>query len=384
MLEFGANPGSRYGAKDAGVRTGMTMLTLRQMNRWTLARQMLLERTHIDAVTAIERLAGMQAQHSPSPYIGLWSRLYDFHREELQEALVTDQAFKATLMRGTLHLVSARDYDRFRVATHSTSHIYSKTVRALQEIGVDVDAIRAEIVAAVGVQRLRRREIEELVRHRIPPEMPEYAGWSTVALSGDLINTAEDAHFGYFGGGRYRPSPPRECELADAHRHLAAAYFAAFGPATRADLSQWSGEPVGAFSEALEALDLVSFRAEDGRTLLDLPDSPRPSADIPAPVRFLSKWDNLLLAYERRERVLPEPYRRIVIRKNGDVLPTFLVDGVVAGTWEGPLRGRALLTLTPLGSIAAPQRLEIEEEGRRLLTWLRPDTDRRDLRWMLD
>jgi hypothetical protein len=235
-----------------------------------------------------------------------------------------------------------------------------------------------------GSQRLRRREIEELVRHRIPPEMPEYAGWSTLALSGDLVNTAEDVHFGYFGGGRYRPSPPRQCEIADAHRYLAEAYFAAFGPATRADLSQRSGEPVGTFSEALEALNLVSFRAEDGRTLLDLPDSPRPRADIPAPVRFPPKWDSLLFAYERRERVLPEPYRRIVIRKNGDVLPTFLVDGVVAGTWEAPLRGRALLTLTSLESIAAPQRAEIVEEGKRLLTWLRPDSDRRELRWMLD
>ncbi len=88
----------------------MTTLTLRQMNRWTLARQMLLERTHIDAVTAIERLAGMQAQHSPSPYIGLRSRLHDFQREELQTALLTDDVFKATIMRGTLHLVSARDY----------------------------------------------------------------------------------------------------------------------------------------------------------------------------------------------------------------------------------------------------------------------------------
>jgi hypothetical protein len=362
----------------------MMTLTLREMNRWTLARQMLLERTRHDAVTAIERLAGMQAQYSPSPYIGLWSRLHDFQREELQTALLADDVFKATLMRGTLHLVSAGDYDRYRVATRSTSHMYSRTTRALREMGVDVDAMRAQVVAAVAVQRLRRREIEELVRHRIPPELPSYAGWSTIALSGDLLHAAEDGHFGYFGGGRYRPSPPRACEVTDAYRHLAGVYFAAFGPATRADLSQWSGRPVGAFSEALESLNLVSFRAEDGRNLLDLPDAPRPAGDIPAPVRFLPKWDNLLLAYERRERVLPEPYRRVVIRKNGDVLPTFLVDGVVAGTWEAPLRGSALLTLTPLEPIAAPQRAEVEEEGSRLLAWLRPDTDRRDPRWMPD
>lgn len=359
----------------------MTTLTLRQMNRWTLARQMLLERTELDPVTAIERLAGMQAQHSPSPYIGLWSRLQGFQRDELQTALLADGVFKATLMRGTLHLVSARDYDRFRVATHSKHHVYSKTVRILEEHGIDVHAIRAEILAAVATQRLRRREIEQLIRHRIPSHFPDYAGWSTVALSGDLVNVAEDAQFGYFGGGRYRPSPPRASERADATRHLASTYFAAFGPATRADLSQWSGEPVSAFAEALDSLDLVSFRGEDGRTLLDLRDSTRPEGDVPAPVRFLPKWDNLLLAYERRERVLPEPYRRIVIRKNGDVLPTFLVDGLVAGTWEAPLRGRAVLTLAPLEPIAPPDRAAIEDEGARLLAWLRPDTDRRELRW---
>jgi hypothetical protein len=362
----------------------MTTLSLREMNRWTLARQMLLERTHIDAVTAIERLAGMQAQHSPSPYIGLWSRLYAFQRAELQAALLADEVFKATLMRGTLHLISARDHDRYRTATHSKHHAYSKMVQTLSEMGVDVDAIRAAVVTAVAVQRLRRREIEELVRPRIPPDVPEYAAWSTVALSGDLVNAAEDAHFGYFGGGRFRPAPPRACELSDALRHMAQAYFAAFGPATRADLSQWSGEPVAAFSEVLESLNLVTFRAEDGRTLLDLPDAPRPVADTPAPVRFLPKWDNVLLAYERRERILPEPYRRIVIRKNGDVLPTFLVAGMVAGTWDAPLRGRAILTLTPLQTIAGAQRAEIEEEGSRLLAWLRPDTDRRELRWTVD
>src|SRR6185437_4309742 len=145
--------------------------------------------------------------------------------------------------------------------------------------------------------------------------------------------------FGYFGGGRYRTAPPAIADAREALRTIAAAYFAAFGPATRADLAQWSGRSVAAFAEALAALDLVSLRAEDGRTLLDLANAPRLDADIPAPVRFLPKWDNVLLAYERRERILPDSYRRVVIRKNGDVLPTFLVDGVVAGTWDAPLRG---------------------------------------------
>jgi len=355
----------------------------RQLNRWTLARQMLLQRVEMDAVTAIERLAGMQAQYSPSPYIGLWSRLSDFNREELEAAVLEDRVLKATLMRGTLHLVSGRDFGRYRVASRSPYHVYTQMVQQLRERGIDVDAVREEIVAAVRQRPLKRMEIRTIARHRVPDDMPEWAAWSTVALSGDLINVQDDARFGYFGGSRYRVAPDDEPEADGARRYVAAAYFAAFGPATRADLAQWSGQSVSSFAASLDELGLVSLLAEDGRTLLDLPNAPRSESDIPAPVRFLPKWDNLLLAYARRERVLPEPYRKIVIRKNGDVLPTFLVDGLVAGTWEAPLRGPAVLTLSPLAPIADDDRAEIEHEGEQLHTWLRPDTDSRAIKWVI-
>jgi hypothetical protein len=357
------------------------VVSLRQLNRWTLARQHLLKRVDLDAVAAIERLAGMQAQYSPSPYLGLWSRLHDFRRDELDTALTQDLVLKATLMRGTLHLVSARDFDRYRVVSRAPNHIYSQTVRQLEALGADVDAIRARIIAAVGERPYKRMELQALVRDLLPPDVSAYAGWSTVALSGHLLNLPDDARFGYFGGSRYRLAPPVECEPDDAFRHVATAYFTAFGPATRADLAQWSGQTVASFLPALDSLDLVTFRAEDGRTLLDLPAAPRPDPDIPVPVRFLPKWDNLLLAYARRERVLPEVHRTIVIRKNGDVLPTFLVDGQVAGTWDAPLRGRAVLTLTALDLLAARDRAAVEEEGERLLQWLRPETDRHVIRW---
>lgn len=359
----------------------MTTVTLRQLNRWTLARQMLLERVDLDAVTAIERLAGMQAQYSPSPYIGLWSRLTNFRREELEDAVRTDQAFKATLMRGTLHLISARQFDRYRSAVRWPNHVYSQMAGQLPAHGVDVEAIRAEIFALLAERPLKKPELQQLLRPRLPAHLPDWASWSVVALTGELINLPEDAAFGYFGGGRYRLAPQTVIEADDAYRAVAAAYFAAFGPATRADLAQWSGQPVGAFAEALETLDLVSFKAEDGRALLDLPNAPRPDAAIPAPIRFLPKWDNVLLAYDRRERVLPEPFRKVVIRKNGDVLPTFLIDGVVAGTWDAPLRGRAAMTLTPLAPIAPLDRAFICDEGERLLTWLRPDAAQRTVRW---
>ena len=356
----------------------MTPVTDLQLNRWTLARQLLLEREAVDAVTAVERLAGMQAQHSPSPYIGLWSRVRGFERSELETAVMEDRVVKATLMRGTLHLVPARQFDLYRAATRNPRHL--EVVRRLGQRGVDVAALRAAIVAAVREGPLTRAEVARVSAVHVPDDL-FWGGWSAVGVSGDLMNLREDARFGYFGSSRYRLAPEATCDPEEARLTVVAAYLRAFGPATRSDLAQWSGQSVAAFAAALERLGVVRLRAIDGRELLDLADAPRPEPDGRPPVRFLPKWDNLLLAYTRRQRVLPEPYRAIVIRKNGDVLPTFLVDGRVAGTWEAPRKGRALMSLTALAPLRARDRREVEEEGERLHAWLRPDTDRRAIAW---
>lgn len=356
-------------------------VTLRQLNRWTLTRQMLIERHHLDAVTAIDRLAGMQAQHSPAPFIGLWSRLHDFDRDHLHRALEEDRVLKATLMRGTLHLVSGETFPLYRAVTRSTYEVHSTTAAQFREVGVDVEALQQHLIAALTERPLRRVELHALVREFVPLHLENLPLWRTVSLAGDLVNLAEDAFFGYFGGVRFRPAPQREVDGAEAFRFIVRSYLAAFGPATRADLAQWSGGTVAAFEPALQSLDLITLRTEDGRMLLDLPDAPRPDPDFVPPIRFLPKWDNLLLAYARRERVLPEAYRKIVIRKNGDVLPTFLVDGSVAGTWDAPLKGRAMLTMSPLQPLKVRVRKDVEREAESLLAWLRPDTDKRELRW---
>ena len=340
---------------------------------------MLLERVEVDAVTAIERLAGMQAQYSPSPYIGLWSRVENFMREELEAALAAQLVYKATLMRGTLHLVSSRQFDLFRLASRFPRHVWTEGPRQLKELGIDVDALREEILVALDDQPLKKPELEKAFRHRVPAELPDWVAFSVILYS--AINHHEDARFGHFAGSRYRRAPLSVADPEDAMRTVVTSYLAAFGPATRADLAQWLGRSVSLFSSALDSLDLVTFQDEGGRKLVDLPHAPRPDADVQAPVRFLPKWDNLLLAYDRRERVLPEALRKTVIRKNGDVLPTFLVDGMVAGAWEAPLRGRATMTLEAFTSLSATRRRAVEAEAAPLHAWLRPDAGKREISW---
>ena len=321
----------------------------------------------------------MQAQYSPSPYIGLWSRVRDFKREELEAALAAQLVYKATLMRGTLHLVSARQFDLFRLASRFPRHVWTAGPTQLAERGIDVEALREEILAALDVKPLKKPELERAFRHRIPAELPDWVSFSVVLYA--AINHHEDARFGHFAGSRYRRAPLSEADPEDAMRAVVTSYLAAFGPATRADLAQWLGRSVGMFSGALDSLDLVTFQAEDGRKLFDMVDAPRPDAALPAPVRFLPKWDNLLLAYDRRERVLPEALRKTVIRKNGDVLPTFLVDGIVAGSWEAPLKAHAVMSLAPFSALSIKNRRAVEREAESLLTWLRPDAVQREVSW---
>jgi hypothetical protein len=163
---------------------------------------------------------------------------------------------------------------------------------------------------------------------------------------------------------------PRAVEKLVAIAEIVKRYLAAFGPASRADIATWSGMRVVDFAPALDALEpLRRFRDERGRELLDLPRAPLPAADVPAPVRLLPKWDNLLLSHDDRTRVLPEDYRKRMIAKNGDVAQAFLVDGVVAGEWTADKHGK--VTLDPYAPLPRVARRAVEDEAARLQAWLR-------------
>ncbi len=363
----------------------METVTTRELNRWTLARQHLLGRATLNPAAAVEALAGMQAQSPSAPYVGLWSRLEGFEVAHLEEALLAGTVVKTTVMRGTLHLIAVSRLAAFRGATGSG--YYDTTRRMMAELGLDLDAIRAHVRAQVEQGPRSRTEVYRLVAEQVPEPHPSWlhdrpSAVAALSVTTDLVNAPEDALFGAVGKSRYRVLPTGAPPPLDAHRQVAGDYLAAYGPATTADLAAWSGRPVRGFAEALASLDLVRFRSEDGRTLLDLADAPRPDPDVPAPVRFLPTWDSILLAHARRERILASEHRKLVIASNGDVAPTFLVDGVVAGTWDVPRRGPAELALRALRPLAARDRRAVADEGRRLLGWLRPGASDLRVGWV--
>jgi hypothetical protein len=340
------------------------VLTLRQLNRALLARQLLLERRKLGVQQAVERLCAIQAQWPQSPYIGLWSRLTGFKKEQLTRALAEHRVVKTQLFRITLHMTSARDYPYFFAvwgpsARDRTPGIEQKT---LEELSRRVRAVALE-------REVTQAEVEELAA-------AEMGGlrWRTRTLT-PLVHLPPGGTWSHYGRSQLRAMeavlgvelPSRE----DGAERLVRSYLAAFGPATQEDILRFAGVRVGDIRPGLERVELERYVDERGRVLLDLPRAPLPDGDAPAPIRFLPKWDSSILAYAppERTRILPETYRPTVIRKNGDVLPTVLVDGFVAATWDvGTKRD---LTITPLRRLTKQERAEIDDEGERLVEFFR-------------
>lgn len=345
----------------------MRTLTQRELNRALLARQMLLERASAPLPRVLERMGCLQAQYAPSMYIGLWSRVEGFERDQLTRALEKRTVVQGTLMRVTIHLVSARDYWPLAVSVRqsrrdwwlrSTSHRDHLSDRAL------VAAAR-RLRPRLADGPLRVKEIDELLGKEHSRAVGSWLDLVRVPPSGtwerrraDLVAASEDW------------LDPEEVDPEAALDHLVRRYLGGFGPATRADIASWTGLPLGAIGPALERLKLRRFRSDSGDELLDLPRAPLPDPDTPAPARFLPTFDATLLAHARRTGILPEEYRPLIFStKNPQSVPTFLVDGVVAGAWryeDGRVR------LEPFGKLSRAARRELEEEGERLAPFHAP------------
>jgi hypothetical protein len=337
------------------------VLTLRELNRSTLARQLLLERKRLSAVAAIERLVGMQAQWPPAPYIGIWTRTTSFRREALERQLASAAVVKATVMRQTLHLVTRRDYALLRAALSETNFPWETAVAQRLASSVRVLAAAGPVTTQEALAHLEREHGLTGIDAR--------RAWRAARVRAHVLHHHETALWRGRPEGRFAAhEEPDAHDPTEARAEILGRYLTAFGPASRRDISAWSMMHMPELDRALERLEpLRRFRDEHGRELLDVPRAPLPDAGTPAPVRFLPKWDNVLLGFADRTRVLPEQYRKTVIGMNGDVAQTFLVDGFVAGIWRVE-KGR--VALEPFAPLPRSAQRELREEAGRLEAFL--------------
>jgi hypothetical protein len=343
------------------------ILDQRRLSRALLARQLLLERSRLPLTEALETVGGLQTQYAPAGYIGLWSRLEGFHRPELTAALEDRSVVQATVMRATIHMVSAVDYWPFAIATRPSREQWYLRAAVTQLRGVDMDRAVRRVRADLADGPRRH---DELIAGLAEEGIPRTA-WNGLAQLVHLVRVPPSGTWEQRRANRYALAEQWLGEPAidepAAIVHLVRRYLGGFGPASRADVANWTGLQATALKPALDALDLRRFRDTDGRELIDLPDAPLPDGDDPAPVRFLPTWDANLLVHARRTGILPETYRpRIFSAKTPHSFPTFLVDGAVAGTWRYE-DGRVMLD--PFVALPARRRRAVDEEAERLATW---------------
>jgi Winged helix DNA-binding domain len=329
------------------------VLGTRDLNRALLARQLLLERSELPIVEAVEQVGGLQAQYAPSGYVGLWTRLRGFARDDLTRALEARELVTATLMRVTIHVVSAREHWRYAEGVREARRAWLRRVdRTLDPVAMDAAVARLRDLLADGPRDAK--DLDDLGSGflgrigvwvdliRVPPS----GTWER--RRADRLALAEQ----WLG--------PSDSSLAEGRAHLVRAYLRAFGPASWKDIGSWSGLSVADVQAAAADLDLVHYRDDGGRELVDVPGAPLPDPDAPAPVRFLPHWDANLLVHARRARLLPEEHRgRIFSTKNPFSVGTYLVDGRVVGSWS-MREGR--VELTPFEPLSVPDADAVEEE----------------------
>ena len=353
------------------------MLTQRALNRALLARQLLLERRPMAAMAAIEHLVGLQAQAPLAPYVGLWARLAGFEPVELADAILERRAVRMSLMRATIHLVTADDALTLRPLIQPVlERGFRGSPFGRAVAGRDMTDVMTAGRELVDAAPRTSPEISRALAERFPDVPPDSLAY-VVAYLVPLVHVPPRGVWGRTGPvartslegwlGRPLASLP---SLDD----LVLRYLAAFGPATVQDMRAWSGlTGLGPTVDRLRPR-LEAFRDERGRELVDLPDAPRPDPDTPAPPRFLPEYDNVLLGHADRSRIIPAGRAIPLPPGNGATMGTILLDGMLAGTWRIARGvGGATLTVDPFEPIARSARIGVEEEGHRLLSF-RGDT----------
>jgi DNA glycosylase AlkZ-like len=357
---------------------------LRALNRATLDRQHLLRRTSMPATRLVEDLVGLQAQTPHTAYVGLWDRLEGFSPDQLADRLVDRSVVRMALMRGTIHLVTARDAWGLRALVQPVLDRVQRTQFGKRLDGVDQAALvaagrsfvdeRPRTFRELGDHLLERwpgrdrTAMEQAVRAAVPlVQVPPRGLWGR---SGPIAHTSIEAWLG---------EPPADPLTID---DLVRRYLGAFGPASVMDAQAWCG--LTRLREVFERLrpGLATFRDEAGRELFDLPDAPRPDPDTPAPPRFLYDFENLLLSYADRSRAIDPALTQRLIARTNESLSTYTLDGFVAGLWAiQRQRGGATLVLTPFRRPSVAERDVLAAEGLGLLAFAAAEALDRDVRF---
>ena len=364
------------------------VLGQRALNRATLERQLLLRRSRMPVLEAIEHLVGLQAQVPLNPYTGLWSRLEHFRPDELAELLVQRQVVRIVLMRATLHLVTAEDCVVLRPLMQP---VLDRELARHRDYGPALAAMDlGPVLAHAGGLLAERPRTGGELRAALAERFPEHDATALGYACRNLLALVQVPPRGVWGRTGQVTSTTAESWLGrplaaePSLDHVVLRYVKAFGPATVADVAAWSR--LTGLRDVIERLRprLRVFRDERGRELFDLPDAPRPAPDAPAPARFLPEYDNVLLSHADRSRFVPEKHRgrigaAFVERAHGAVLH----DGFVRGSWrlDSDDEG-ARLIVKHVGPLAKRAVGSLEVEGRRLLRLVAADAGSHDVRFV--
>lgn len=319
------------------------VLSARELNRSTLARQMLLEReSKAGLLEVLRRAVALQAQEPASPYLALWNRQVDFDPRELDAAFSEQLVVRSNMVRMTLHAAHLDDYLPFREASELSlrSRLGDPRFRASGLTLGDADELVAQLVEFAKRPRAVP-EFEEWLKPRLGAGGDVKGAWWGLRLYAPLLRSPDGGPWSFARRSSYVAAPQKpvlgDPERSDASlQTLVLRYLEGFGPASVADIALFAMVQRSRVKKAVRVLGdrLEHLRGPNGEELLDVPNGPIPDGLTPAPPRLLGMWDNVLFAYKDRSRIIPDEYRKLVIRVNGDSLPTLLVDGRVAGAWR--------------------------------------------------